>query len=64
MSRLPSIPDVPLEIPENIREILEPMRTQLDYLTSKLKIDSLPVVDPKNSGDLWIDNGFLKVSDG
>jgi len=64
MSKLPSIPDIPLELPENIREILEPMKEQLDYFTSTLTIDSLPETDPLKNGKVWNNAGVLTVSAG
>ncbi len=64
MSKLPSIPDVPLEIDNNIREVLEPMKEIIDYLSGQLAIESMPDTDPKVSGKVWNNAGVLTISNG
>jgi len=64
MSRLPQVPDIPLDIPESIRLVLEPMKEQLDYFSNTLTIDRLPVTDPLIKGRVWNNAGVLTVSEG
>jgi len=64
MSKLPSIPDVPLEIDSSIREVLEPMKEILDYLTGQLTIENLPKTDPRTAGKVWNNAGILTISAG
>ena len=62
MSKLPSIPEIPLEIDESVREILEPMKSIIDQLSAAVDPSKLPQTKPSSSGVIWSDKGELKIS--
>ncbi len=62
MSNLPSIPDIPLELSVEIREILEPIKNIIDQMVEVIDPAKLPQTKPASTGIVWSDNGEIKVS--
>jgi len=57
-----AIPEIPLELPQEVREILEPMKQMIEQLVRAVDPDKLPTTRPDVPGVVWSDNGRIKVS--